>query len=155
MTIGIQERDLLQRAIAYAVAKHEGDRPRRVSGLPYITHPLTVMLTLVAPAGSDTRVEVLAAAVLHDVVENTDATLEEVARKFGSEVARIVGAVSRQPGEVWMDYIERLCEEGGFAAIAVKTADIQHNLSQSATRSAQARYADATEYMGGWLARRR
>jgi len=83
-----------QRAVvrAYAVAEqcHEGQKRR--SGDPYITHPLAVT-TILAELGMDTTT--LVAALLHDTVEDTNFSLEDVARDFGADVAHLVDGVTK------------------------------------------------------------
>lgn len=81
---------LVQRAYAFAEVAHQGQF--RKSGDPYITHPLAVAAIL-----ADLRLEAstLAAALLHDVVEDTPVTDEEVVREFGSEIAALVEGVTK------------------------------------------------------------
>ncbi|MEO5310587.1 bifunctional (p)ppGpp synthetase/guanosine-3',5'-bis(diphosphate) 3'-pyrophosphohydrolase [Corynebacterium sp. c24Ua_83] len=81
---------LLNRAYATAEKLHEG--VKRKSGEPYITHPLAVA-TIAAEIGMDTTTVV--AALLHDTVEDTDYSLEELSRDFGSEVSRLVDGVTK------------------------------------------------------------
>ena len=79
---------LFDEAICFAVEKHSGMTRKRES-TPYILHPLEVA-AIVGTMSSDE--ELLAAAVLHDTVEDTDATLEEVEAHFGSRVAALVAS---------------------------------------------------------------
>ena len=79
------ERDVLDRAIAFAVEAHAG--MTRKDGSPYILHPLEDM-TIVGTMTFDH--EVLAAAVLHDVIEDTDVTEEDLRAAFGDRVADLV-----------------------------------------------------------------
>ena len=81
---------LLQRAYNTAERLHEG--VYRKSGDPYITHPLAVA-TIAAEIGMDTTT--LVAALLHDTVEDTDYTLNDLSRDFGDEVARLVDGVTK------------------------------------------------------------
>ena len=83
---------LLERAIALAAIAHEGQLDG--AGVPYIFHPLQVMLSLKDKEGIE--VETLAAAVLHDVVEDTTFTLEDIQNQFGDKVATLVNALSRR-----------------------------------------------------------
>jgi (p)ppGpp synthase/HD superfamily hydrolase len=77
---------LLEQALRFAEVQHAG-QTRRGSGVPYTTHLSAVALIL---ARLDFDEQTLTAALLHDVVEDTSATLEEVAAHFGDEVAKIV-----------------------------------------------------------------
>ena len=81
---------LLQRAYDVAEELHRGQR--RKSGDPYITHPLTVA-TILAELGMDTTT--LVAALLHDTVEDTGYSLEQLRRDFGDEVAHLVDGVTK------------------------------------------------------------
>ncbi|MCK7676650.1 bifunctional (p)ppGpp synthetase/guanosine-3',5'-bis(diphosphate) 3'-pyrophosphohydrolase [Corynebacterium sp. CCM 9186] len=82
--------DALQHAYRTAERLHEG--VYRKSGDPYITHPLAVA-TIAAEIGMDTTT--LVAALLHDTVEDTDYSLEDLSGEFGEEVARLVDGVTK------------------------------------------------------------
>jgi guanosine-3',5'-bis(diphosphate) 3'-pyrophosphohydrolase len=77
---------------AYAVAAHWHRDQRRKSGDPYITHPLAVA-TILAELGMNT--ETICAALLHDTVEDTDYTLDELRSVFGEDVAALVDGVTK------------------------------------------------------------
>ena len=79
---------LLDRAIVFAVGAHAGTE-RRGKGFPYIVHPLEAV-SIVATMTSDQ--ELLAAAALHDTVEDTDVTLEQLREEFGERIADIVAS---------------------------------------------------------------
>ncbi len=79
---------VFEKAIAFAVQVHQG-QVRKGGELPYILHPMEVA-TICATITSDE--EVLAAAVLHDTVEDTNVTSEEIERTFGPRVAALVAA---------------------------------------------------------------
>lgn len=81
---------LVDRAIVFAVNAHAGTE-RRGKGIPYIVHPLEAM-AIVSTITADP--ELLAAAVLHDTVEDTGVTLEELRAEFGERVASLVAAES-------------------------------------------------------------
>lgn len=80
----------LRRAYVLAESSHRGQM--RKSGEPYITHPLAVTLIL-AELGAETTA--LTASLLHDTVEDTDVTLEQVRTEFGAEVAYLVDGVTK------------------------------------------------------------
>ena len=82
--------DLLDRAIVFAVKAHHNTE-RRGKGFPYIVHPMEA-LEIVATITSDQ--ELLAAAALHDTIEDTDVTLDQLRREFGDRVAALVQAES-------------------------------------------------------------
>ncbi|MBQ3977942.1 MAG: bifunctional (p)ppGpp synthetase/guanosine-3',5'-bis(diphosphate) 3'-pyrophosphohydrolase, partial [Bacteroidales bacterium] len=81
---------LLDRAIVFAVKAHAGTE-RRGKGFPYIVHPLEAM-EIVSTITADQ--ELLAAAVLHDTVEDTEVTEEQIRKEFGDRVASIVASES-------------------------------------------------------------
>lgn len=81
---------LIMKAYNYSVEKHKDQK--RESGEPYIVHPLQVAFTI-AEMGLDEPT--IVAAILHDVVEDTDATNENIANLFGQEVADMVSGVTK------------------------------------------------------------
>jgi GTP pyrophosphokinase len=81
---------LLERAHDLAVTAHEGQL--RASGEPYVVHPVAVAYEL---AQLQMDAETLAAALLHDVPEDTDVTLPDIEKRFGREVARLVDGVTK------------------------------------------------------------
>jgi (p)ppGpp synthase/HD superfamily hydrolase len=111
---------LVHAALEKARAAHQGQVRNGSGGMPYVEHPITVAARLDEHGYGD---EVLAAALLHDVVEDSETTLEEVREQFGDEVAGMVGALSDD--ESIDSYRERKAEhrervaaaEGGAHAI--------------------------------------
>lgn len=90
-----QPKDLLSEAVEFAARAHRGQL-RKGSALPYIVHPAEAA-AICATFTDD--VEVLAAAALHDTLEDTDATAEQLEALFGSRVARIVAGESENKRE--------------------------------------------------------
>lgn len=82
--------EFIRSAYEFAAKAHEGQL--RASGEPYLEHPLNVGLTLVE---YQLDAEAIAAALLHDVVEDCDVTLDEIASRFGSGVAKLVDGVTK------------------------------------------------------------
>lgn len=87
--------ELLDRAIVFAVKAHHNTE-RRGKGFPYIVHPLE-SVEIVATITPDQ--ELLAAAALHDTIEDTDVTVEDIRKEFGDRIANIVHAESDQETE--------------------------------------------------------
>jgi (p)ppGpp synthase/HD superfamily hydrolase len=114
---------MIEDAITFAAQAHLGQLDR--VGEPYIFHPLRVMLHVKNAGGTEVEI---AAAALHDVVEDTDTTVEELERLFGPEVASLVDSMSRREGEEYVEYVER-CVSGGPSAIRLKQADLADNSS--------------------------
>ncbi|MCQ2061267.1 MAG: HD domain-containing protein, partial [Fibrobacter sp.] len=94
---------LLDKAIIFAVNAHKGTE-RRGKGFPYIVHPLEAV-EIVSTLTKDQ--ELLAAAALHDTVEDTSVTVEDIRREFGDRVAKIVEEESDK-------FIEGLSEEDSW-----------------------------------------
>lgn len=128
---------LVERAMRTAAMAHR-DQTRKASALPYIAHPASVAMILVR-AGFD-EPHVLAAALLHDVVEDTDVTLADLARDYPPEVIDIVAALSEEKTDAdgnkrpWkerkVDHIAVIAS-APIAAQAVALADKLHNLTST------------------------
>lgn len=89
------ERDLalLFRALAFAAHKHRDQRRKDAEASPYINHPIALAEVL-AGEGGVAHVEVLAAALLHDTIEDTATTAEELRAEFGERIAAMVEEVT-------------------------------------------------------------
>lgn len=81
--------NLLIRAAIFAANKHRDQRRKDTAASPYINHPLALADVLANEGGVD-DVEVLCAALLHDTIEDTQTTPDELRREFGDRVANIV-----------------------------------------------------------------
>jgi len=138
------------RAYRYADAMHEGQRRR--SGEPYITHPVAVSTEL-ADLGLGTPT--LVAALLHDTVEDTPATLDDVREGFGEEVAHLVDGVTKldrinveskqeQQAETLRKMIMAMAQD--IRVLVIKLADRLHNMETIGhmPRDAQKRIATET-----------
>lgn len=88
---------LFDKAAQFAIDAHKGGE-RRGKGFPYIIHPMEAA-SIVATITNDQ--EMLAAAILHDTVEDTDVTLEQIEEVFGSRVAHLVNIETAQKGATW------------------------------------------------------
>ncbi len=84
---------LLFRALNYAAKQHQTQKRKGNDSVPYINHPIKVtsIITQFIPNASD---ELMAAAVLHDVVEDSDATIDDIHTLFGATIASIVQEVT-------------------------------------------------------------
>ena len=88
---------LFDKAAQFAIEAHKGTE-RRGKGSPYIIHPMEAA-TIVANITNDP--EMLAAAILHDTVEDTDVTIEQIEEQFGPRVARLVNTDTAMKGDSW------------------------------------------------------
>jgi (p)ppGpp synthase/HD superfamily hydrolase len=89
----VERSPLTRAALDFATREHAG-QTRDLDGIPFVTHPVEVACLLHESGYSD---EVLAAGVLHDVIENTDVDRSELEERFGPRVAELVAAVSDDP----------------------------------------------------------
>src|SRR5574343_1092800 len=80
-------------AIAFAAHKHRDQRRKDLAASPYINHPIA-LATLLANEGGVDDERVLIAAILHDTIEDTETTEQELVREFGQEIAGIVMEVT-------------------------------------------------------------
>ena len=122
---------LLDRAIVFAVKAHHNTE-RRGKGFPYIVHPLEAM-AICATLTSDQ--ELLAAAALHDVVEDTDITLDDLRREFGEKVAFLVEKESdkfvdgRSEKDSWRDRKQAAIDRIAAAPLEAKIVAMGDKLS--------------------------
>ena len=108
---------LLERAIEIALRAHAGQKGK--DGSPYILHPLRVMTRM----GSD---EERMAAVLHDVVEDSEVTIEDLRKAgFSEEVLTTVKMLTHEDGVSYEDYVQRLKPHP--MARRIKLADLEDN----------------------------
>lgn len=85
--------DLILRAVAFAAHKHRDQRRKDAEASPYINHPIALAEVL-AREGGVADIEVLAAALLHDTIEDTATSFEELVGHFGARIAGMVAEVT-------------------------------------------------------------
>ena len=113
---------MLEKAIAIAVNAHRGQQDK--AGKPYILHPLRVM-------NMGKTEEEMICGVLHDVIEDTDLTLENLRQEgYTEEIVNAVDAISRRDGECYDDFIERIATN--HLATRVKLNDLIDNMDNNA-----------------------
>ncbi|HAM05911.1 MAG TPA: (p)ppGpp synthetase, partial [Ruminococcaceae bacterium] len=143
--------DKITKAYKFAEKAH-GDQ-RRVSGIPYILHPTSVACIL-AELGMDT--DAICAALLHDVVEDTPTTLEEVEKLFGADVARLIDGVTKISKIAFSSREQRQAENirkmliamaNDIRVIIIKLADRLHNMRTISCMPEQSRRDKAHENM--------
>ena len=124
--------DLVQRAYDYAADAHKDQK--RKSGEPYIVHPLYVA-SIITELMIDPPT--IAAALLHDVVEDTGATVQQMQDLFGEEVARLVDGVTKLAKLNFADREEQQAESlrkmilamsKDIRVVLIKLADRLHNM---------------------------
>ncbi|MFO7339827.1 MAG: bifunctional (p)ppGpp synthetase/guanosine-3',5'-bis(diphosphate) 3'-pyrophosphohydrolase [Lysobacteraceae bacterium] len=140
---------LLREAWRVGAAAHAGQT--RKSGEPYITHPVAVAKVL-AELGLD--VETLIAAILHDTIEDTPLRREEIAERFGENVAELVDGVTKLDKLKFRDRQEAVAESfrkmllamaRDLRVIMIKLADRLHNMRTLGAQSPEARVRIARE----------
>ena len=122
---------LLLKALAFAAHKHRDQRRKDREASPYINHPIALADVLVNEGGvSD--VEVLCAALLHDTVEDTATTHEELVDAFGARVARIVAEVTddktlskSERKRLQVEHATRLSPEAKLVKLADKICNLR------------------------------
>lgn len=147
----IYDMDLINKA--YRVALKEHGHQRRSSGIPYIFHPVSVAYILVQ-LGMDN--ESVAAALLHDVVEDTPVTLDEIRKEFGNEIAELIDGVTKlgkipyssrevQQAENIRKMLMAMAKD--IRVIIIKLADRLHNMRTIECMKEQHRRDKALENM--------
>jgi len=135
----------LEDAIMIAAEAHKGQKDK--NGQPYILHPLRVMLAM----NSDYEKIV---AVMHDVVEDTDWTIEDIANEdFPNEIVKGVKAMTKKKGQSYDDYL-KIVKQNAIAR-SVKLADIDDNgspkrlfmLTPEDAQRLTAKYAKAKQFL--------
>jgi GTP diphosphokinase / guanosine-3',5'-bis(diphosphate) 3'-diphosphatase len=154
------DRKLIRSSFEIAAEAHKS--MRRKSGEPYILHPLAVARICVEEIGLGVRSTIC--ALLHDTVEDTDVTLEDVEREFGSEIARIVDGLTKisnvidvnasQQAENFKKILLTLTDDP--RVILIKLADRLHNMRtlDSMKREKQLKISSETVYIYAPLAHR-
>ena len=125
-----KDTELIREAIEYAAAKHSDQK--RKDGSPYIIHPLAVA-EIVVEMGLDT--DAVLGALLHDCIEDTDASKEEIARRFGEATAEMVEGVTKRANfssseERQMENLRKMfmAMSKDIRVVLIKIADRLHNM---------------------------
>lgn len=156
-----QRVELIDRA--YHLAKQAHNGVRRLSGEPYMMHPLSVARIVVREIGLGSTS--ICAALLHDVVEDTDYTTEDIERMFGPKIASIVEGLTKLSGGVFADKAMKQAENvrklvltmsEDIRVMLVKLADRLHNMRTLAAQrpEKQRKIAAETQYIYAPMAHR-
>lgn len=133
MNVPLNAKMLLD-AIQFANEKHAG-QVRKGSGDPYISHPIAVSYLVAAFKSSRRLVELLVAAIVHDCLEDTDTTFEELVLKFSPLVASLALELKNDDAEITRVgklayHIKKMLGMSSYALI-IKLADRLHNISDN------------------------
>lgn len=155
-----EDYDRIRQAFYFANEAHKG--VKRHSGEPYITHPLSVARIVVVEIGLG--VKSVQAALLHDVVEDTDYTVEDIEHRFGSKVASMVDGLTKLEGAFSQDISKQaenfkkmlLTLSDDIRVCLIKIADRLHNMRTlgSMPKHKQMKIASETIYLFAPLAHR-
>ena len=155
-----EDYERIRRAFYFANEAHKG--VKRHSGEPYITHPLAVARIVVVEIGLG--VKSVMAALLHDVVEDTDYTVEDIEHRFGAKVASMVDGLTKLEGAFAQDISKQaenfkkmlLTLSDDIRVCLIKIADRLHNMRTlgSMPKHKQMKIASETIYLFAPLAHR-
>ena len=156
-----QKIELITKAFNFAKAAHKGIKRR--SGEPYIMHPLAVARIVVKEIGLGSTS--ICSALLHDVVEDTDYTVEDIENLFGHKIAQIVDGLTKLSGGVFAEKASEQAENfrrllitmsEDIRVILIKIADRLHNMRTlgSMPQAKQFKIAGETQYIYAPLAHR-
>ena len=142
--------DIITKAFNFARQAHKG--VRRLSGEPYIMHPIAVAQIACEEMGLGSTS--ICAALLHDVVEDTDYTVEDIENIFGEKIAQIVDGLTKISGGIFGDRASAQAENfkkllltmsGDIRVILIKICDRLHNMRTLASQPANKQYKIAGE----------
>ena len=153
--------DIIAKAFNFARQAHKG--VRRLSGEPYIMHPIAVAQIVCSEIGLGSTS--ISAALLHDVVEDTDYTVEDIENMFGSKIAQIVDGLTKISGGIFGEQASAQAENfkkllltmsEDIRVILIKVADRLHNMRTLDSQPANKQYkiAGETLYLYAPLAHR-
>ena len=156
-----QHVERIEQAFRFANKAHYG--VRRLSGEPYIMHPLAVAKIVVSEIGLGSTS--ISAALLHDVVEDTDYTVEDIDNLFGAKIAQIVDGLTKISGGVFGDKASEQAENfrkllltmsDDIRVVLIKIADRLHNMRTLSAQPLDKQYkiAGETQYIYAPLAHR-
>ena len=145
-----QKIDLITKAFNFAKQAHKG--VRRLSGEPYIMHPIAVAQIACQEVGLGSTS--ICAALLHDVVEDTDYTVEDIENIFGAKVAQIVDGLTKISGGIFGEQASAQAENfkkllltmsDDIRVILIKICDRLHNMRTLESQPANKQYKIAGE----------
>jgi len=127
--MGMSEKNSLEVAEELAKEYHEGQTRR--DGEPYVSHPLSVAQKL---KGNKERI----VGTLHDILEDTEITEEELKKHFTKDIVETVKLLTKEDGQDYLKYLKKVKENE--LARKVKIADMKHNLNDNPTQKQVKKY---------------
>jgi (p)ppGpp synthase/HD superfamily hydrolase len=129
--------DMILDALRFATEKHDGQF-RRGTNLPYITHPVAVSYVVIQTKQSKHLLELATAAILHDVLEDTETSFTDLAVRFTPLVASLVHELTSDDREIARvgkrEYMKAKMKGMSSYALVIKLADRLHNVSDNPTQ---------------------
>lgn len=139
--------DIEAKALAFAINKHSG-QTRKFSGKAYVSHPISVAKRL-KKFTSDSNL--IAAAYLHDTVEDTDTTLDEIKTEFNARVASIVKELTSSGDGIKelgkQEYLARKMGSMSTDALTLKLTDRLDNVSDAGSAKFKSKYGKETRFI--------
>jgi len=130
--------NLILKATQFSALKHQNQK-RKDGKTPYVIHPISVAVILSEIGGIDDE-EVLSAALLHDTIEDTDTTADEIDREFGSNISSIVEELTdnkelsySERKQFQIDHASDLSKEATLVKIADKTSNVTDLINEKPT----------------------
>jgi len=152
MTRSTSDIGLIIQAAHFAADKHRDQRRKGIRNTPYINHPLEVADRLRRIGGVDDPA-VLAAAILHDTIEDTNTTRAELARIFGNDIAALVAELTDEPGLTWqqrkrqeIDHAPHLSDRAKMIKIVDKTCNVSDTITNPPGEWTLSRRRDYLEF---------
>ena len=125
----VQVSERIQQAMDMAKAFHEGQMRRGNGGMkPYYDEHILGVYNILREECGITDEDILITALLHDTVEDTECTLDDIESAFGADIREQVRLLTRIQGEPFSVYARRLFSQGSYQTVIVKLADRLHNL---------------------------
>ena len=128
--------NLILKATKFSALKHQNQK-RKDGKTPYIIHPISVAMILAEIGGVDDK-EILSAALLHDTMEDTDTTADEIEREFGARVRSIVEELTdnkllsySERKQLQIDHAPKLSKDATLVKIADKISNITDVINES------------------------
>jgi len=131
MSLADTDLKLLLKALAFAAHKHKDQRRKDVEASPYINHPIA-LASILCDQGEVADVQVICAALLHDTVEDTDTTPEELEREFGPAIRDTVmevtddkGLSKRERKRLQIEHAAHVSEQAKLVKLADKISNLR------------------------------
>lgn len=158
MMLNLPNEERVARALLFAAEKHDG---QSYGDRPYLLHCVEVANNLIMSYRNDLNEDAYIAALLHDTIEDTDTTYEEIEAAFNARIAMAVKRLSRDKNQPYEDYIVDLVEwvqsndwylsEVSMITIMVKISDLMVNMSNNPKGNQKQKYRKALNFLMSYV----